>query len=183
MNQARLVQILCAASAVVCIGMASLRAWQVMEPAVRWTRAEAKVEGVRVSYRHDGDARLLFFVEAKVRFPANGAEVLTVAKSGLYTHAYAESRAEVRKVLNVRNTKVYYDPANPSLARFNLDYSRLYDLQMGLLLGGALALSWFGAWFARYWAGRTTCARCKMPNRPRFTYCPHCRTLLKPASA
>jgi hypothetical protein len=183
MNQGRVVRLVCVVGSVACIAAASMRAWQVMEPAIRFKRVAATIEGVRLSYTHDGDGRLVYFVEAKVRFPVAGAEVSTVAKSGLQSRAYAESRAEVREMLNLRNTQVYFDPADPNRALFNLHYSRLYDWRMGSLLMGALALLSFGTWFARYWAGRSTCARCKMPLRSHFTYCPHCRTLLKPASA
>lgn len=175
----RIAALVCWALAFICVTSVFWQAFGIVRPALFWESASAQMQGTRLSFTHTGDAHLVFYVEAKVRYSCKGQTLETIGASDLHTLEFSEARRLQRAIAKESQIRVYCSPDDPSKVRLALDYPRLYTGWIPSLFAGAILLVGAGFWLRRTWLPPVRCGRCNMPIKRHYNYCPHCRVSLR----
>ena len=86
MNLGRIGSWVCFVGAFASIALAGWNVYRIVEPAVRWKRAEAIPEATRLGFKHDGQGMLVYHIEARFSYEAAGQRLTTEARSDFATH-------------------------------------------------------------------------------------------------
>lgn len=183
MTRGRIAAILCIAAAIGCLASAFWTGFEIARPALSWERSEGVIEGARLRTRHDGQAVLVYYMEAKMAFRCGGQAFNEIVASDFHTYEFAAIRALLRQRPAGTKERIFCDPANSANPRFAIDHSRIYaGIPAALAAAGVLLLA-SGHWLWRNWLPPVSCARCRMPLKRYYKFCPHCRAPLSPQIA
>lgn len=173
---------LCFVAAVAFVVASGLSTYEVFQPAIRWNAVDASVDSTQVGYRHDGNGILVFYVAARLRYTAAGQQIATDASSDYSSYDFSEIQKLAKSLPSSSPVRAYWNPSNPNQARFLLDYGGMIrpDRAGAAVLAVLLVL---GGMSLRNRAPDGKCARCGMPSKAFYRYCPHCKSPVQTITA
>lgn len=135
-----------------------------------WKSGTAVVTSSRVVFTHDGEARLVFQVEASLR---RGSYAGTV-KSDFFSRDYAWIRRQQRSYTPGSTVRVWFDPNDETQVRFGAGPPALLSdgLPGALLCGVGSAASGALCWFL--WRPPVFCSRCRFRISRHDAFCGFC---------
>src|SRR5688572_2995762 len=114
MNWGRLGSWLCFLGAFASITLAGWNSYRIVEPAVRWKRAEAVPEATRLGFKHDGEGMLVYHIQARLSYEAAGHRLTTEARSDFASDEFSDAKEYALKIGKSSSVPVYWNPSKPT---------------------------------------------------------------------
>jgi len=140
----------------------------------RWTAVTGTLLRREVPREHDADGYLYFQMKGTFRYPVDGKERESVARSlfGSTNFGWVAPRVLAYRVKE--QYPIRYNPANPNVFEFGAGYNWLYFRTPLLYLTAAAACLLLRLAFLRVNRDPARCTQCRQTVLSFYSYCPDC---------